>query len=90
MSYSTSTTSSNYRSFRLLLSTHVIVFVAGFTAGKLIDYDELKQYRSSNESYVTRIRRHVTTLCVGIVSIGTIAIIAKLMLAPSKKIERLE
>lgn len=72
------------RSFRLLLGTHMIVFVTGFAIGKLIDYDELQQYRSSYEGRWTRIRRQVTGGCVALVSIGAVTLIAK-AISTSKK-----
>jgi hypothetical protein len=40
-----------------LILSHIVIFAAGFTAGKIIDGDELSTYRAAHESTFTRFRR---------------------------------
>ena len=66
------------RTIQILLGSHTIVFLAGFVAGKYIDYDELQQYRSNYESTSTRFKRKAGQLGIAVLAIGTVAAVVKI------------
>jgi uncharacterized membrane protein len=63
---------------RNLIFSHIIVFAAGVTAGKLIDADELNIYREVHESSFTRFRRKATKIALGTAVLGTVVLIARM------------
>lgn len=65
------------RLVRGLIASHAIVFAAGLYVGKKMDEDELSLYRSSHESWATRVKRQASTVAVGIVALGTFAVIMR-------------
>jgi HEAT repeat protein len=64
--------------FRTLIFSHIIVFAAGFTAGKMIDGDELSLYREAHESNFTRFRRRAAEIALGSVVLGTVIVVARM------------
>ena len=59
-----------------LIASHSVCFVAGFALGKYVDYEELKSYRSSHESFGQRWRRRAGTAVLGIACMGTMMVLA--------------
>lgn len=69
---------------RTLILSHVVLFAAGFAAGKIIDRDELQNYRSAHESSFTKYRRKLEKLALGTVVIGTVVLVARAATRSSK------
>jgi hypothetical protein len=63
---------------RTLFFSHIIVFAAGFTAGKMIDGDELSLYREAHESSFSRFRRRAEKIALGSVVLGTVVLVARM------------
>jgi hypothetical protein len=59
---------------RALILSHVVVFVAGFAAGKLMDKDELEMYRSLHESSFTKFRKLAEKVALGMLAMGTLIV----------------
>jgi hypothetical protein len=59
---------------RALLLSHTIIFVAGFAAGKFIDYSELKTYRELHEGTSGKIRRWAGNIALGALAVGTLLV----------------
>jgi hypothetical protein len=70
---------------RNLIFSHIIVFAAGVTAGKLIDADELNIYREVHESSFTRFRRKAAKIALGTAVLGTVVLIARMSSRRSSK-----
>jgi uncharacterized membrane protein len=70
---------------RNLIFSHIIVFVAGVTAGKLIDADELNIYREVHESSFTRFRRKAAKIGLGTLVLGSVVVIARMASRRSSK-----
>jgi hypothetical protein len=70
---------------RNLIFSHIIVFAAGVTAGKLIDADELNIYRDIHDSSFTRFRRKAAKIALGTAVLGTIVLIARMSSRRSSK-----
>lgn len=70
---------------RNLIFSHVIVFVAGVTAGKLIDADELNLYREVHENGFTRVRRKASKIALGTAILGTVVLVARMASRRSSK-----
>jgi hypothetical protein len=68
--------------FRALLASHTLAFVAGFAAGKLINQDELEMYRSAHESSLTRAKRRASAVGLGILALGSIIVIVRVTSRP--------
>ena len=75
----------NGSSIRVLMGTHVIIFVAGVVVGKLIDYDELQSYRSHYESTTTRIKRRAGQLGIAVLALGTFSVCFNIVYKFQKK-----
>ena len=63
---------SSTSTFRTLLVTHLMVFGAGVFVGHSLNADELHAYRSSHESFGSKVRRRVT---YGSMALASVAII---------------
>jgi hypothetical protein len=70
---------------RNLIVSHICVFVAGVTAGKLIDADELNIYREVHESSFTRFRRKAAKIALGTAVLGTVVLVARMASRRSSK-----
>jgi hypothetical protein len=55
------------------MTSHAVVFLAGFAFGKYIDHGELMNYRDSHESFDARWRRRAGTGAIAVMAIGTIS-----------------
>lgn len=64
---------------RALITSHVLVFAAGFVAGKMINEDELEMYREAHDNILSKARRKAATLGLGVVAIGVVVVGVKLM-----------
>ena len=62
---------------KVLIGSHIAIFVAGFALGKSIDADELATYRDIHESSFTRLRRKAGQVAIGLVTIGTFVVLAR-------------
>lgn len=70
---------------KALLLSHSLVFLAGFAAGKLIDYEELATYREAHEGFVARWRRRAGTAGLSILAAGTLVMVVRMTLKSGKK-----
>jgi hypothetical protein len=66
------------RTVQILIGSHVIVFFAGFAAGKLLDYEELENYRVKHETLSHRITRHASHFGLAILAISAVTVVFKL------------
>jgi len=62
---------------RTLIGTHVLVFVGGVVVGKSLNADELELYRDAHEGFFGRLRRRGQAIGLGVLAVGTVAIILK-------------
>jgi hypothetical protein len=70
---------------RAFILSHIVIFAAGFTAGKMIDGDELSTYRAAHESTLTRFRRRAEKIALGTVVLGTVIFVARVATRKSSK-----
>mmetsp|Transcript_2752 Transcript_2752/g.7671 ORF Transcript_2752/g.7671 Transcript_2752/m.7671 type:complete len:91 (+) Transcript_2752:214-486(+) len=52
-------------SAKSLFLSHSFVFLAGFAAGKMMDYEELAGYRERHESFIVKWRRRLGSVAIG-------------------------
>jgi hypothetical protein len=70
---------------RTMLASHLVIFGAGFYAGRATLADELDLYRSANESTASRVWRKVQQVAIGAVAIGSLGIFIRLSVRADKK-----
>ena len=70
---------------RTLIATHVIVFAAGFVAGKSLDSDELGMYRDLHESTLSRLRRKAGQVGLGALAVGAIVVVIRISSRANRK-----
>lgn len=62
---------------RVVVASHLIIFVAGIALGKSWDNDELSMYREAHESWLTKIRRKSKWLLVGVGGLTTFILVTR-------------
>ena len=62
---------------RVVVASHLIIFVAGIALGKSWDNDELSMYREAHESWLTKLKRKSKWLLVGVGSLTTIVLVTR-------------
>ena len=63
---------------KALMTSHALVFFAGFALGKYVDHEELMTYREAHESFGGRWRRRAGNVAIGVFALGTIGMVARL------------
>jgi hypothetical protein len=59
------------------MTSHAVVFLAGFALGKYVDHGELMTYRDSHESFSARWRRWAGNGAIAVMAIGTISLFVR-------------
>ena len=75
------------KSARALILSHSLVFAAGAYAGWAVNADELSTYRDAHESKVTRLKRKAGYIGLGVLLMGTVALVARVAAGGSGKKE---
>mmetsp|Transcript_7315 Transcript_7315/g.9960 ORF Transcript_7315/g.9960 Transcript_7315/m.9960 type:complete len:90 (+) Transcript_7315:221-490(+) len=66
--------SSSFPTIKTLLTSHVLIFLAGVYAGKQIDAEELEGYRSVHENASDKWKRRALKLTLGASALGVVVL----------------